>query len=61
MKLYTIKKIHSNGNEQPIHYSHIDVVAKNKKDAINIAKSEKFGWRWIDSFDKSDVKFTQYQ
>ena len=60
-KLYTIRKICSNGNEQPINYFHIDVVAKNKKDAMNIAKSEKFGWRWIDSFDKSDVKFTEYQ
>ena len=60
-KLYTIRKICSNGNDGPIQYFHIYVVAKNKKDAVGIAKNEKFGWRWIDSFDKSDVKFTEYQ
>jgi len=60
-KLYTIRKICSNGNDELIHYFHIDVVAKNKKDAMNIAKNKKFGWRCIDSFDKSDVKFTEYQ
>ena len=60
-KLYTIRKICSNGNGQPIHYFHIDIVANNKKEAINIAKNIPFGWIWIDSFDKSDVKFTEYQ
>ena len=60
MKPYTIRKICSNGNGRPIQYFHIDVVANDKKEAISIAKNIPFGWRWIDSFDQSDIEFTKY-
>ena len=61
MKQYTIRKTCSNGNGRPIQYFHIDIVANNKKDAINIARNEKIGWRWVDSFDESDIEFTKYE
>ena len=59
-KLYTIRKTCSNGNGQPIQYFHKDVLANNKRDAINIAQKDKTGWRWVDSFDESDIEFTKY-
>lgn len=60
MKIYTVRKIISNGAGQLYQYYHTDVLARNKSEAISKAKSTT-AWRWVDSFDSSSKPYLEYQ
>lgn len=61
MKIYRVRKTYSNGGKQPNYVYHADLFAENKNEAIKKAKKNECNWRWIDTFDWSDKKYTQYE
>lgn len=61
MKNYRVRKTYSNGKKQPNYVYHADLLAENRNAAIKKARRNECNWRWIDTFDLCDKKYTQYE
>jgi len=61
MKTYVVRRNHGFAGLRN-HYFHADIKAKNKREALVIArKGGGISWRWIDSFDTCDKSYIYYE
>lgn len=61
MRVYRIRRIWAVAGGQN-HYSHADVIAPHWATALRAAREGRVrNWRAIDSFDRSDRTYTEYE
>jgi len=61
MKKYRVRKTFSYGKNSSNLVYHVDLFAENRNEAIKKARKNYCHWRYVDSFDCCETKYTQYE